>query len=206
MTSIKICIAFALAAMFAAPGSAQNLFKARATRSSLIADHSARNVGDILSIVIQERHRVTNEDRTERDNTTSLRAQIEAYTLTEDTFKTNVLPEVDVRQTRAVQGEATQEKDSNFEARMAVMIVDRMPNGNLVIAGSRMVQVDDETKTLRISGVVRQLDISSNNSVSSSAVAEARVSITGEGGNTRMTTRGPVGALFDTLIWAAWPF
>ena len=34
-------------------------------------------------------------------------------------------------------------------------------------------------------------------------VADARVSITGEGANTRMTTMGPVGRFFDTLMWAA---
>jgi hypothetical protein len=37
-------------------------------------------------------------------------------------------------------------------------------------------------------------------------VADARISITGEGANTRQVTRGPVGQLFDTLVWAAWPF
>ncbi len=195
-----------LALLTAEHASAQNLYKARATTGSQIADLSARNVGDILSIVIQERSSITNEDRVERDNATSLRAQIEAYTLSEKTFKTNVLPEADVRQTRSFQGEARQEKDATFEARMAVMIVDRMPNGNLVVAGSRMVEVDDELKTLRISGVVRPLDITAQNSVPSSLVAEARISMTGEGGNTRVTTRGPVGVLFDTLVWAAWPF
>ena len=117
-----------------------------------------------------------------------------------------MLPEIDIRSSRIFDGEAKQEKDSNFEARMAVMIVDRMPNGNLVIAGSRVVQIDDETKTLRISGVVRPIDITAQNSVPSSLVAEARVSMSGEGANTRMVTRGPIGTLFDTLIWAAWPF
>jgi len=37
-------------------------------------------------------------------------------------------------------------------------------------------------------------------------VADARISITGEGANTRTTTKGPIGQLFDTLIWAIWPF
>jgi flagellar basal body L-ring protein FlgH len=53
---------------------------------------------------------------------------------------------------------------------------------------------------------VRQLDITPANTVGSAQVADARISITGEGGNTRQVTRGPVGQLFDTLIWAAWPF
>ena len=185
---------------------AQNLYMQRSTQGSLIDDHTARYVGDVLSIVISERHRVNNEDRLERSNTTVLQAQLDAYTLSADTFKTNVLPEFDARSNREFDGEARQEKNSQVEASMAVMIVDVMPNGNLIVAGSRMVEVDDEVKTLRISGVIRQLDISPTNSVPSSLVAEARVSITGEGGNTRQVTRGPIGTMFETLIWAAWPF
>jgi flagellar L-ring protein precursor FlgH len=75
-----------------------------------------------------------------------------------------------------------------------------------VVAGSRVVEVDDETKTLRISGVVRKLDITRANTVTSAEVADARVSITGEGANTRVNSRGPIGAFFDTLIWVVWPF
>ncbi|MCA8941465.1 MAG: flagellar basal body L-ring protein FlgH [Planctomycetes bacterium] len=198
--TIACCLALAL------PCAAQNLYQQRATRGSLIDDHTARNVGDVLSIVIQERHKVKNEDKVERSNSTTLQAQLDAYTLSSDTFNTNVLPEFDARSNREFDGQAKQEKDSTLEASMAVMIVDTMPNGNLIVAGSRMVKIDDETKTLRISGVIRQLDISATNSVSSSLVAEARVSITGEGANSRQVTKGPIGTMFETLIWAAWPF
>lgn len=197
-----LCCAFACAALLPA----QNLRKQRSTRTSLIQDHSARAVGDILSILIEERHTVINNDKVERSSTTSLRAELDAWTLASDTFRQNVLPEFDARSSRDFEGEAKIAANGNLQARMAVMIIDVMPNGNLVIAGSRVVRVDDETKTLRISGVVRPIDISSANSVASSLVAEARVSITGEGASTRMTTKGPVGVLFDTLFWAAWPF
>jgi flagellar basal body L-ring protein FlgH len=52
----------------------------------------------------------------------------------------------------------------------------------------------------------RKLDIAPANTIGSALVADARISITGEGGNTRAVSRGPVGQLFDTLMWAAWPF
>ena len=83
-----------------------------------------------------------------------------------------------------------------------MVVVDVQANGNLVIAGTRVVVVDDETKTLRISGLVRQLDIASDNTLSSSQVADARIELKSEGGNARYVTKGPVAAFFDTLIWA----
>jgi flagellar L-ring protein precursor FlgH len=185
---------------------AQNLFKRATGNRALIADHRATAVGDILTVVIREAHKVKNEDKVARENNSSLAARLEAYTLSDKTFKTNTLPRFDVRQDRVFEGEAKQEKDSSLEARVAVIVVDVLPNGNMVVAGTRIVTVDDEEKTLRISGLVRPLDVSKDNTVPSSSVADARVAITSVGGNARTTTRGPIGTVFDTLVWAAWPF
>ncbi|MBK8979973.1 MAG: flagellar basal body L-ring protein FlgH [Planctomycetes bacterium] len=193
------------AALTCAALPAQNLFAARRTNDTFVADNSASGIGDILTIRILEQHRVRNEDTVERENQTSLAARLEAYTLSDSTFGAE-LPRLDIRQDRNFQGDARQEKDSTFEARIAVVVIDVLPNGNLVVAGTRIVQIDDETKTLRISGLVRLLDVQRDNTVLSSQVADARVSIVGEGGNSRVATRGPVGQLFDTLIWAVWPF
>lgn len=205
ITTIHVLIALAVA-LSALPAPAQNLYQRARRQASLIADLRARSVGDILTISIDESHQVKNEDKVDRSNETSLSAVLDSYTLSDDTFKTNVLPELDIRQSREFEGQSKQEKDSNLSASIAVIVVDVQPNGNLVVSGSRTVQIDDETKTFRLSGIVRPHDVSAANSVSSTRVADARISLTGSGGNTRYTTRGPVGAFFDTLIWAAWPF
>ncbi len=117
-----------------------------------------------------------------------------------------MLPKIDIRKEQDFQGEAKQNSGSEVRASIACVVIDVQPNGNLVIAGTRSVTVNDETRTLRISGLVRSLDVSPNNTVSSAQVADARIAITGEGANTRQVTRGPVGQLFDTLLWVAWPF
>ena len=201
-----IRFALSVLVLVAATAPAQNLFKKARSARALIADHRASAIGDILTVTVDEIYSVTNEDRVDRSNTSSLAARLEEYSLSDDTFKTNVLPRFDVRQQRQFQGEATQEKDQNIRANIAVVVVDVHPNGNLVVATSRVVRVDDETKTLKISGIVRPLDITQDNRVTSSQVADARISITSEGANTRHTSRGPVASVFETLVWAAWPF
>lgn len=188
----------------ALPG--QNLYAAAHGNGSIISDLRARAVGDILTITIQETHSVKNEDKTERSNDTSLAARLEAYTLSDKTFLANTLPKVDIRKQSSFNGDSKQNSASDVRASIAVIVIDVQPNGNLVVAGSRTVTVNDETKTLKISGIVRPLDISQANSITSAEVADARIAILGEGGSTRQVTRGPVGTLFDTLIWAAWPF
>lgn len=203
---IRMLAVMLAAAATVAPTAAQNLYKRSATPRSPIADHRATAIGDIVTIVVSETHKVQNNDKTERSTDTTLAARLEAYTLSDDTFKTNVLPRFDARSERETKGESKQQRDSTVQARIAVMVIDVQPNGNLVLAGSRVVQVDDETKTLRISGVVRPLDVTPSNTVESQDVADARISLQGEGASTRSVTKGPVGTLFDTLFWALWPF
>ena len=190
----------------AATSQAQNLYRMTEGSASLIRDLRAGTVGDILTITIDETTKVKNEDKVGRENSSSLAARLEAYTLSDKTFEENNLPRFDVRKEQIFEGEAKQEKDSSIKSSIAVIVVDVQPNGNLVVAGSRLVTVDDETKTFRLSGIVRPLDILTDNTISSQQVADARISITGDGGNTRQITKGPVGTLVDTLLWAAWPF
>jgi len=206
MTMIKhIARAVGLLAVLAAPAAAQNPYVRAGAQIGVVADLRARNVGDILTITIQEQHSVKNQEQVQRRNDSSLAARLEAYSLSEDTFKTT-LPRIDVRKESDFQGESRQNSGSEVRASIAVVVVDVQPNGNLVVAGTRSVTVNDETRTLRISGLVRALDVSPLNTVGSAMVADARISILGEGGGVRQVTRGPVGAMFDTLIWACWPF
>jgi flagellar L-ring protein precursor FlgH len=207
MPRIRTALAAASAAFgAAAAAAAQNPYIRPAASLSVVTDLRARNVGDILTISIQETHSVKNEDKVERSNDTSLAARIEAYSLSDKTFQSNTLPRIDIRKEQDFTGESKQNTGSAVKASIAVIVVDVQPNGNLVVAGARSVVVNDETRTLKISGLVRPLDITSNNTVGSAQVADARISITGDGASTRQVTRGPVGQLFDTLIWAAWPF
>jgi len=203
---VRILTALAVTAALGPFATAQNLYMESKRATSLITDLRARAVGDILTVTINENTQVTNEDRVERDQSTSLAARLEDFSLSDKTFDLNNLPRLDVRKDSSFDGNARQEKDSQIRSSIAVIVIDVQPNGNLVVAGSRTVVVDDETKTFRLSGIVRPLDITRSNTVNSTMVADARISITGSGGNTRQVTRGPVGALFDTLIWAAWPF
>lgn len=198
---LLICICAATPSLVA-----QNPYKRAGVRIAAIADQRARHVGDILTITIQEQTQVRNESRTERRNDTSLAARLEAFSLSEKTFKTNILPRLDVRKESDFNGEAKQNQNSDVRASIAVVVIDVQPNGNLVVAGARSLQIEDEKRTLRISGLVRPLDVTPGNTVGSAQVADARIAITGEGANTRQTTRGPIGQLFDTLVWAAWPF
>ncbi len=185
---------------------AQNPYVRAGAAISVATDPRARAIGDVLTVTIQEQTQVRNEERVERRQDTSLAARLEAFSLSDKTFKGSTLPRLDVRKESDFNGEALQNSGSDVRANIAVIVVDVQPNGNLVIAGAREVTVNDETRTLKISGIVRALDVTPDNTVGSQLVAEARIAICGSGPNTQQVTRGPVGQMFDTLMWAVWPF
>ena len=179
---------------------AQNPYVRSNARIATASDLRARNVGDLLTVTIQEQHQVKNDDKVERKQDSSLKAALDAFTLSSKAFDQGSLPKMEVSKSQDFNSEAKQDLGSDVRANIAVVVIDVQPNGNLVVAGARSVTVQDETRTLRISGLVRPLDITPLNTVLSAQVADARIAITGEGASTRTVTKGPVGKLFDTLI------
>ena len=64
---------------------------------------------------------------------------------------------------------------------MTARIVDILPNGNLVIQGNREVRVNHENQIITLTGLVRPRDISADNVVLSTYLADARISYSGSG-------------------------
>ena len=86
------------------------------------------------------------------------------------------------------------------------MVIDVMPNGNMVIEGRREIQIDQERKVLEFRGVVRRFDVLRNNTVESELVADAFVSYTGTGPITNSNRRRGLSSwLYSAVDWI-WPF
>ncbi len=190
-----------LAALLLAPAAgAQSLWKARQSAPSLIADTSAREIGDLLTIVIRERQIVENEETTALERTTSLDAILESFQVLPNLFEP--LPDAKGTAKRTFDGKAQYDKEGRLETRIAAVVIDVQPNGNIVVEGRRRVIVNSETKTIRITGIVRPFDVLGNNEVYSEDVANASIGYEGEGQLTASTDRGWFGALLDII----WPF
>ena len=83
-------------------------------------------------------------------------------------------------------GTGSTAREEEIDLRMAAVITQIMPNGNLVIQGSQQVRVNYELRDLSVKGVIRPEDITSLNEVPYDKIAEARISYGGRGDISRV--------------------
>jgi len=185
----------------ARPGSIYNVDRGP---QGMIADKTARRPGDLITVIISESQGLKNEETSQLNRQTSLDYGLDSFNLAPNLF--DPLPNVTSSSADTFNGSANYEKKGEFTARITAIVSDVLPNGNLVISGRREIRVDNETKLIEFSGIVRRFDVQANNTIQSELVAEARVSYTGKGVMTDATNRVGVGAwVHDALLWL-WPF
>jgi flagellar basal body L-ring protein FlgH len=76
----------------------------------------------------------------------------------------------------------------------------------MVVSGRREIHIDDETKLIEFTGIVRRYDIKSDNTIASELVANANVIYRGCGPLTESTKRYGVGGMIHRAIAWLWPF
>lgn len=170
----------------------------------LIADKTARRPGDLLTVRIAESQDLQNQESANLKKETTLEYALESFDIKPGAF--DILPNVEASSQDDFTGTANYQKKGTFTARITAMVIDVLPNGNLVIQGRREIRVDFEIKVIEFSGIVRALDVAPDNSVESELVADARISYEGQGVLTNSTNRTGVGRFLHSLISWLWPF
>ncbi len=78
-------------------------------------------------------------------------------------------------------GKAGTSREGSLDAKISARVTKVLDNGNLVIEGSKVVEINDEKEIIKVSGVVRPQDIESNNVIYSYNIADAQITYSGKG-------------------------
>lgn len=105
-----------------------------------------------------------------------------------------------VTSSRDLTGTGSIARNETIKISVAAVVVQVLPNGNLVIAGSQEVRVNYELRQLQVSGVIRREDISSTNTIASQDIAELRVAYGGRGTISDMQTPRYGSQLLDVIL------
>ena len=173
-----------------------SLWQARNYLNVMFMDTKSRNVGDIVTVEIDESAKATNKANTETGRTSSLEAGIEKLFGVEDWWTNEVLPDVPDSLPKltpfgnpSVQGsmkskfvgDGATTRSGTLSAFITCRVVDVMPNGNLKIVGTREVMVNNENQLIILSGIIRPRDISDQNVILSTFISDAKIAYSGSG-------------------------
>jgi flagellar L-ring protein precursor FlgH len=181
----------------AAPRPADGAIYHDAQNMELFADPRAHRVGDILTIVLVESTQASKKASTttsKKDN-----ADIGAPTVLGHGLSVNGNPlSVGLGSERSFDGTGSSSQSNQLTGQITVTVAERLSNGNLVVRGEKWLTINQGQELVRIAGIVRPQDITPDNSVPSTRVADARISYTGRGTLADANTRGWLSRFFNS--------
>ena len=179
----------ALAATSAA-GSAEDLYKRGSAWAAMSADQRATAVGDALTVVVYEDAQATNSTKSDTKRATDIGGSVGAGSWNGS---------AGLHTTGGFAGGGSVQRSDHVVAQITVVVTGVLPGGDLLVAGRQRMRVNGEQTEIGIEGRVRLADISGDNRVVSSRLADARVLYEGQGFVARSAKPGLVTRVFRLL-------
>jgi flagellar L-ring protein FlgH len=221
----KLFASIFLALISTSTGWAGSLWVSEANNEQgMFADQRARNIGDILTVVVDESTVTTSAQEiktfTEGQNGVGLwvnglfnqfltagietiKAVSGANTASPNTaaaaWSGVTIPTLDLAATSDFTGGGSTTTRLSATNRTAVTVVDVLPNGNLVVEGTKIIRANKVTQYASMRGIVRQFDVQRDNTVLSSNIADAQVEFVPEGELTEAEKKGWLTRAWQTI-------
>lgn len=167
---------------------------------SLFDDRKALRIGDIITITLSERtvSRKTSGVSVTKDSQTNF--NVGPLFGSNPTLKGNTL-ETNLQQGRDFSGDAGADQSNSLQGNITVTVAEVLPNGNLVVRGEKWMTLNRGDEFIRISGIVRPDDISPDNTIASTRLANAKISYSGTGTLADSQSMGWLSRFFNSEYW-----
>lgn len=176
------------------PGQAEYLF----------ADSRARRVGDIVTINIVENTVSKNQASTDASKDSSLDLGVQSFM--GDSYLKGIpvgqIPAIQTSSSSEFSGDGETKRENYLTTTVSVRVVRVLANGVLEVEGGREVRVNDETQIVVVRGIIRSRDIGPDNDISSTAMADAKIELYGQGVLADKQRPGWLSRILDNV----WPF
>lgn len=146
----------------------------------LFEDRRPRMVGDILTIVLNEKANASKNSASSanRDGTSDLSLDVKS---SKAGLFGNASTSANAQGTTDFSGKGASNANNSFTGTITVTVMEVWPNGNLRVRGEKQIAINQGTEFIRFSGVVNPRTITQQNTVSSTLVGEARIEYVGDG-------------------------
>jgi flagellar L-ring protein precursor FlgH len=189
------------------PGVAASLFRESQVGNDPFRDYRAWQPMDLVTIVITEQSLGQQLANTEVKAKSEYLAAIENFFGLEKqtqnwTNQPDLTSLIQAQTRNDFRGEGRTLRQAQLNARVSAVVAEVLPSGLLRIEGEKIIAVNNEEQVLVISGLVRQRDISSNNEVNASQIAQVRIDYYGKG----TVGEAQYGGWLSRLLRILWPF
>jgi flagellar L-ring protein FlgH len=175
---------------------------------SLFGNTNNHRIGDIITITLDERTISSKSAGVEIDKESDV-SLLEGGNPTffgKDTAKRlpiigDVTIPLNSSQSRAFSGDASADQSNSLQGNISVTVIDILSNGNLIVRGEKWMTLSSGEEYIRVSGLLRKEDVSLDNMVSSTKLANARISYSGTGDLADSQKMGWLGRFFNSIIW-----
>ena len=168
----------------AAPGSIYNA----AVGYDLFTDLRARSVGDILTILLVERTDASKESSTSTARGSSVDTGLPTFAGRPITSGGTPILNNEMSSDTTFDGAADSSQSNRLDGSITVSVAERLPNGNLLVRGEKLITINQGEEFIRLEGIIRPVDIGPQNTVESTKVADAAITYSGRG-NLQATNR-----------------
>jgi flagellar L-ring protein precursor FlgH len=187
-----------------------SLWSTQSRYGSLFSDTKARNVNDILTVNIVETTDVSSDASTQLSSSGSTESGITSFFGSPMSFGLDNLygkddpfdPSIATEAENKYNGSGSTARKHKFLTTLSARVINVFPNGNMLIKGNREITVNREKQKIFLVGLVRPEDVSAQNVVLSTAIADAKISVTGKGVVSEEQNPGYGSRFYEWL----WPF
>ena len=194
--SKKIVLAasvFVAAFLLSSPAFSQSLWDDNA---NWFADARPGRVGDIVTVLVNERTDAKDEADMSVSKTTTNNVGTEGA----DQGILAFIRRLTFSANNSSNGSGSTERKHHATATMACLVTEVLPNGNLVIEGTRDIRTSDETLQFQLVGVIRPQDVNADNQISSQLIANAEIAVKGRGIISRTQKVGVITQILQTVF------
>ena len=169
--------------------------------NSLYSDVTARRVGDIITVALSESTSASKS----ADTTTAKDSSVNLDTITglggQAVNIGGQSIQLGIGSSSDFSGDSAANQSNSLSGAISVTVVDVLPNNNLVIRGEKWLTLNHGDEYIRLTGIIRPADISPENEIVSTKVANARIQYSGTGSFARAQERGWLTKVFDSTWW-----
>ena len=163
-------------------------------------DITARQVGDLLTVLLDEQTDASKQASTgiTKDNSTNISAPTilgKDITLGGNPLSTSLESANDFS------GKADSTQSNKLRGSITVTVSRVLANGNMLVQGEKWIAINQGDEYVRLTGIVRPVDITPGNTVLSTQVGNAQITYRGKGAPAEANAMGWLARFFNTPIW-----